>query len=310
MLRSGVDTIADRLNYLSAIQNTKGKSFRACDLAKQLNIDAAKIRVWLSRDSKKGIVRKTDGKKWAIISLKLVTNEIERIKRNNVTRTTCQGSTKPKKEPTAMLCRLHNVQFFAKLIGEDITTIPKKIKWDERKPGPGSDRWIINRVTVPELLCNAKIVISAGKQKASLQAYFQPFYTNGLKLFDQLEAVHNAAQQLLNLLSHDFNLTTSLLEIKRKKHFAISIPVKEGWRLAKMDYGLRGGKVWVNKNWWIDQSHGHELETANAVAFQELVELPGQVDGMKEGILEILNILKKPPEPATDPPPPTGEEIT
>ena len=284
--------IASRKNYLAVIQAKDG-SFRPCDISKMTGIKPNKIRSWLSRDYKAGLVDRTDAGKYIIIDIELIRKEIEKIDRNTATKGSTWGSTlKPK---NAQLCRLHDIQYYSRLpynINSHLDFLKKQLDdWDRGKDAPGSAHFF-KETPLPKLNAMGKFHVAVGKRKAALQMWLNPIYTNSFKIFDQLESVHESAQHSLKWISQEYRLDVALLEARRSGHFAIKIPVKEGWRLSKLGYKMKGGKVWINQDWWIDASYGHELETANELAFGDLLDGMQKVPELEKGVNEILAILK------------------
>jgi hypothetical protein len=190
----------------------------------------------------------------------------------------------------------------------DLDTLRVALDDWRRNETPGVVHWF-KEAAVEGLKARAKFHIALGPRRSSIQIWINPIFINSFKLFEILNAVHDSAQQTLRWLSKNYKLEFGLLEARKEKHFAIKIPIKEGWRLGELGYGLRNGKVWINEDWWIDESYGHELETANEVAFKELVELPGEVKGMRstlDKILDGINSLRPKPPP---PPPPVDNPV-
>jgi hypothetical protein len=294
--------MADRLTYLAALQATDRQPFRPKDLAKTIGRESNIVRAWLSKDKKAGLVELTQLGFYRIISKEKLAAEIIKLKRNGATGGSSGGSRQPPKNP--QLCRLHNVQFFAVIPGYNVNNITGKVSsWEEKAPGPGTRRWELYPVAMPGTGTNCKIQLSAGKNKASLQIWVMPIFTNSYKLFDQLEAVHDAAQRLVRILAFDYKFSIALLEIKRSEHFAIKIPVRESHRIAKTGFKMVGGKLWVNQDWWIDESYGNELETANEKAFGDLMDGLQKVGGIETQVSEIHSMLARVlnPQPTRQP---------
>jgi len=295
------------------------RPFKPIDIAKKIDRKSNIIRAWLSQDKKAGLVEKTELGFYIITNKESITKELQRLKRKGAKLGSSQGSSKPKKRKskTPQLCRLHNVQFYALIPGYTINNIPQKLNtWDELGQGPGTRRWELYPVVIPDVGSNCKIQVSAGRHKASLQMWLSPVFTNSHKLIDQLEAVHDAAQKTIRILAHEYKFNISLLEVKRPGHFAIKIPIRQTDKITATGFKMVGGKVWVNEDWWIDQSYGNELETANEKAFGELMDGLQKVGGIEERVEDIFNLLNKAlnKQPKAAPVPPikdtTGEEFT
>ena len=307
--------MANRVNYLAAIQATDGRSFAPIDIAKGTKLDPAKVRVWLSRDKVRGLVETTEEGKWKVINNEKVGKEIERVRRNSVTGGSTPGSTRDGRR--TQLCRLHGIEYKSNLTSENQETMLEKLKGWDHNSSPGVHHFWFKNVALPGLNCNGTYHVAAGRRKCTLQLFIDPLWTNSWKLFDQLEAIHDTAQQALRLLAIEFKVHVTLLEVTREGHYAISIPAKEGWRLAKIGYSKKSrGKLWVTEDWFIDESYGDELETMRAQAFGDLMRGLQKVGTIEAKLDNIEQMLKRVPEPAAEQlkvpvpvPESTGQEV-
>lgn len=307
--------MADRAQYLAALTATNNNGFTAAEISKRIGKPGNIVRAWLSRDKAAGLVGKTEGGKYYVISNEALVAEIQKLKRNSATGGSTGGS-RGQGPATPQLCRLHNLQFYAKIPGGSTATLPPLLSgWDEKGKAPNTRRWQLSG-PVPGLGVGCKVQVSAGPERAGIQIWLDPVFCNSYKIHDQLEASHAAAQDTLKWLSYQYKLDVALLEIRRQEHFAIKIPVTEGYRLQKL-YGMREGKVWINSEWWIDASYGDELETANERAFSELMDglqKVGKVDEaqgrIEKAVNELLGYFKMADNPAmaNRPQPPKDHE--
>jgi len=303
--------MSGRVSYLAAIQATEGRVFTPIDIARNTQNSPGKVRVWLSRDRKSGIVESQEEGKYRIVSVEKVSSEISKIQRNSATKGSSKGGRRDLR--SAQLCRLHAIEYKARLVGESRESLQRKLEGWKHNLSSGADHYWMKNLPLPGLGCNGTYHIAVGNKRATLQLFIDPLWSNSWKLFDQLEAIHQTAQLALKVLAYEHKIQVALLEVSREGHFAISIPAKEGWKLSKIGYKKKtGGKIWVTEDWFIDESYGAELETMRAQAFGDLMTGLQKVGSIDDKLTSIEARLAKMGlgEPITRPvPESTGQEI-
>lgn len=277
-----------RSRLLCRLIAVEGERLKQSKVAEELKIDPGEVRVWMYRMAKQGYVEKVGIGEYVVTDREGIVKLIDELKRNSVTPPTPQGrGVDEKRTPTP--CRLHDIQYKANLPGDDLKSLNEKLgDWERAAPAWNSQTWT-KVAPFPSMGCYGQLNIAAGKKRSTLQMFLNPIYCNSYKLFDQLEAVHLSAQSALQWISRQYLIQVALLEARRSGHFALKIPLREGWRPDKLGYEMRGGRLWITQDWWIDQSYGHELETAQADAFKELIETPGEVKALNKKVDILLS---------------------
>lgn len=250
----------------------EGEILKQAEVAKELGIGAGTGRVWMNRLADSGILEKIEKGQYILRDRDALISLVEKSKRNSVTGGTTGGGRTPAVEMTPQPCRLHDIQYTARLVNATAETLKGRLlDWQTVLGTPGSAHYVYDG-PLGETGISAKMHIAAGPRKATIQIWMAPIFCNGYKLKEQLDTVCSAAQMTLAWVARQYNVHVALLEAKRSGHFAIRIPVKHGWVLGKLGYGARAGKVWVTDEWWIDASYNDELETAHEEAFSTLLD--------------------------------------
>jgi hypothetical protein len=265
-----------RGRFLVRLIAKEGELLKQAELAKEVGLDGGKVRVWMSRFHESGLLDKIAPGEYVVRDRDAIVILIEKLKRNSVTRGSTGGGRHPAVETVAQPCRLHDIQYTARLVNANVETLRGRLlDWQEVAGTPGSGHWVFDGF-LGDTGISAKMHIAAGPRKATIQIWMAPIFCNGHRLKAHLDAVCSAAQVTLAWVGRQYNIHVALLEAKRSGHFAIRIPVKSGWVLGKLGYGVRAGKVWITDEWWIDASYNDELETAHEESFSALL------DGLKE----------------------------